>query len=102
MQTPQLSNKNTGDDDSITENSKRKENNIKLQEVVYEILGKAWPSSKKTQGKRILYLIKSTDCVHIRYKYINICIFQTTSVQNLYSIVNKYYPIQRDLYKLLY
>lgn len=48
-----LSNKNTDDDgdDSIAESSKRKEDNIKLQEVVYEVLGKAWPSSKKTQDE---------------------------------------------------
>lgn len=64
MQTPQLSNKNTDDDDSIAENSKRKENNIKLQEVVYEMLGKAWPSSKKTQGKQILYLTKNINCFY--------------------------------------
>lgn len=48
-----LSNKNTDDDgdDSIAESSKRKEDNIKLQKVVYEVLGKAWPSSKKTQDE---------------------------------------------------
>ncbi|KAI4501123.1 hypothetical protein M0802_003926 [Mischocyttarus mexicanus] len=49
-----LSNKNTDDDDgdnSIAESSKRKEDNIKLQEVVYEVLGKAWPSSKTTQDE---------------------------------------------------
>lgn len=44
-----VSNKDNDEDESITENSKRKESNLKSQEIVYEMLGKAWPSSKETQ-----------------------------------------------------
>lgn len=47
-----ISDKNNDDEeDTVEENRKKKENNIKLQETVYEVLGKAWPSTKETQDK---------------------------------------------------
>ncbi|XP_032663557.1 proteasome adapter and scaffold protein ECM29 [Odontomachus brunneus] len=46
-----VSDKSNDDEDTAEESRKKKENNIKLQETVYEVLGKAWPSSKKTQDK---------------------------------------------------
>ncbi|KAL0121628.1 hypothetical protein PUN28_006856 [Cardiocondyla obscurior] len=47
-----VSDKNNDDEeDTVEENRKKKENNIKLQETVYEVLGKAWPSTKETQDK---------------------------------------------------
>ncbi|XP_011685024.1 PREDICTED: proteasome-associated protein ECM29 homolog [Wasmannia auropunctata] len=42
---------NDDEEDTVEENRKKKENNIKLQETVYEVLGKAWPSTKETQDK---------------------------------------------------
>ncbi|KYM93818.1 Proteasome-associated protein ECM29 like protein [Cyphomyrmex costatus] len=47
-----VSDKNNDDEeDTAEENRKKKENNIKLQETIYEVLGKAWPSTKETQDK---------------------------------------------------
>ncbi|KAL6433433.1 hypothetical protein ACFW04_006522 [Cataglyphis niger] len=47
-----ISDKNNDDEeDTVEESRKKKENNIKLQETVYEVLGKAWPSTKETQDK---------------------------------------------------
>lgn len=46
-----MSNKDSDDEDNNSlENSNKREQKIKLQEAVYEALGKAWPSSKETQG----------------------------------------------------
>ncbi|XP_012233833.1 proteasome adapter and scaffold protein ECM29 [Linepithema humile] len=42
---------NDNEEDTAEESRKKKENNIKLQETVYEVLGKAWPSTKETQEK---------------------------------------------------
>lgn len=52
----QVSDKNNDDEDTAEESRKKKENNIKLQETVYEVLGKAWPSSKTTQGYKTRHL----------------------------------------------
>ncbi|KAF7987486.1 hypothetical protein HCN44_003248 [Aphidius gifuensis] len=65
-----LSKKNNGDDDdndedessagTTEESNKKRENQMKLQEVVYESLGKAWPSnpeSKTTQDKYCLQFV---------------------------------------------
>ncbi|XP_018049516.1 PREDICTED: proteasome-associated protein ECM29 homolog [Atta colombica] len=46
-----VSDKNNDEEDTAEENRKKKENNIKLQETIYEVLGKAWPSIKETQDK---------------------------------------------------
>ncbi|XP_011343237.1 proteasome adapter and scaffold protein ECM29 isoform X2 [Ooceraea biroi] len=47
-----VSDKNNDDEENtVEENRKRKENNVRLQETVYEVLGKAWPSTKDTQDK---------------------------------------------------
>lgn len=47
-----VSDKNNDDEeDSAEENRKKKENNLRLQETIYEVLGKAWPSTKETQDK---------------------------------------------------
>ncbi|XP_015601340.2 proteasome adapter and scaffold protein ECM29 [Cephus cinctus] len=47
-----LANKDDNDEESSpTENSKKREDKIKLQETVYEALGKAWPSNTETQDK---------------------------------------------------
>ncbi|OXU22910.1 hypothetical protein TSAR_016170 [Trichomalopsis sarcophagae] len=39
------------DDDSMEENKKKREEKIKLQETIYEGLGKAWPTCKETQDQ---------------------------------------------------
>lgn len=49
---------NDNEEDTVEENRKKKENNVKLQETVYEVLGKAWPSTKETQGCKIIFLGK--------------------------------------------
>lgn len=35
----------------MEENKKKRDEKIKLQETIYEGLGKAWPTCKETQGK---------------------------------------------------
>ena len=49
----QLSNINSDNNDDIlmAGNLKNVEDKIKLQETIYDSLGKAWPSCKETQGK---------------------------------------------------
>ncbi|XP_033222326.1 proteasome adapter and scaffold protein ECM29 [Belonocnema kinseyi] len=56
---PKLSSKNADDDDdvSMSENSKKVEEKMKLQETIYESLGKAWPSCKETQDKYCLQFV---------------------------------------------
>jgi hypothetical protein len=46
---------NDSNDDSIEENNKRREEKMKLQETIYESLGKAWPTCKETQGMLYTY-----------------------------------------------
>ncbi|XP_012265500.2 proteasome adapter and scaffold protein ECM29 [Athalia rosae] len=53
-----LSNKPDEDEEnSAEENSKKRELNMKLQETVYETLGKAWPSTKETQDKYCIQFV---------------------------------------------
>ncbi|XP_012280899.1 proteasome-associated protein ECM29 homolog isoform X2 [Orussus abietinus] len=54
------------DDDeekSLTERTKKKEDILKLQETLYEALGKAWPSNKETQDKYCLQFV--THCYEV-------------------------------------
>ncbi|KAG7212048.1 hypothetical protein KM043_012404 [Ampulex compressa] len=47
-----LSNKNNDDEgDDAFESTNRKDDIMKLQETIYEVLGKAWPTCKETQDK---------------------------------------------------
>uniref|UniRef100_A0ABD2WFD9 TOG domain-containing protein n=1 Tax=Trichogramma kaykai TaxID=54128 RepID=A0ABD2WFD9_9HYME len=49
---PKLTRKGEDDEDDSAEDNKRKrEEKIKLQEVIYEGLGKAWPTNKETQDQ---------------------------------------------------
>ncbi|KAJ8667078.1 hypothetical protein QAD02_008740 [Eretmocerus hayati] len=49
---PNLNKKSNDDeDDSAEENKKKREEKSKLQETIYESLGKAWPSCKETQDQ---------------------------------------------------
>lgn len=52
FQTKSTSNLPEGidDEDSVGESGKNTESKMSLQEIAYEVLGKTWPSSKKTQG----------------------------------------------------
>ncbi|XP_046742819.1 proteasome adapter and scaffold protein ECM29 [Diprion similis] len=53
-----LANKPDDDmDNSAEENSKKRELYMKLQETVYETLGKAWPSNKETQDKYCIQFV---------------------------------------------
>lgn len=62
----QVSDKNNDDEeDSVEENRKKKENNLRLQETIYEVLGKAWPSTKETQGYKITRILLSE-----KYEYL--------------------------------
>ncbi|KAH0956005.1 hypothetical protein HN011_009526 [Eciton burchellii] len=54
---------NDDEENTAEENRKKKENNIKLQETVYEVLGKAWPSAKETQDKYCIEFV--THCQKI-------------------------------------
>lgn len=58
---PKLTSKIDDDDDdndvSRSENSKKVEDKLKLQETIYESLGKAWPSCKETQDKYCLQFV---------------------------------------------
>ncbi|XP_058794814.1 proteasome adapter and scaffold protein ECM29 isoform X2 [Phymastichus coffea] len=55
---PKLTKKSEDDDDeSAEENKKKREDKIKLQETIYEGLGKAWPTRKDTQDQYCLQLV---------------------------------------------
>ncbi|XP_014217029.1 proteasome-associated protein ECM29 homolog [Copidosoma floridanum] len=55
---PKLTKKGENDDDdSMEENKKKREDKLKLQETIYEGLGKAWPTSKETQDQYCLQFI---------------------------------------------
>ena len=58
------------DDDSMEENKKKREEKIKLQETIYEGLGKAWPACKETQGIYHSYpFFRFSN--KIKYSYVN-------------------------------
>ncbi|XP_011494527.1 PREDICTED: proteasome-associated protein ECM29 homolog [Ceratosolen solmsi marchali] len=55
---PKLTKKSEDDDDdSIEENKKKREKKMKLQETIYEGLGKAWPTCKETQDQYCLQFV---------------------------------------------
>lgn len=81
------------EDISTEEISKNRENHIKLKEIAYETLGKAWPSnSKTTQEKyRELFVEHTVQCLPTVTRSI-----QVSVVSALYAFVDKLTLLNED------
>lgn len=83
------------DDDDMTsdEVAKRRESNLKLRQVIYETLGKAWPEdSKETQAKyRILFVEHCNLCLPVTTRAIQVSIMSA-----LNSFVDKLILLQEN------
>lgn len=70
------SSKDEDEDMSSEELNKKRENDIKIKEVVYETLGKAWPeNSKTTQEKyRELFVEHCSVCLLNNTRSVQVCV----------------------------